>query len=124
MRNKTFILALAAALDKDLCRRLAADADSLTYFETAGPGGVVGFPVSDVFARLADLSGAEVDLCRCAGPVEAIRLTAGGRSVTLVANCSARPLRVPVRDEAGAPVEELALDPYAVGRVDGGGPGR
>jgi hypothetical protein len=110
--------AFAAAWALGSVRRLAAGgATSLTYFEAAGPRGLVDgdrvSPAYQVFAHLAEVAGWAVDAGECTRPLEVEGMVFRDRDgwVALVANLTPRPQEVAV---GGEPV---SLAPYAVARV-------
>lgn len=97
-----------------------AGASSVTYFETHGAGGVMDgnetYPVFGVLEAAGAFSGASVIQCDSSDDhrVAALALESGGRRRTLIANLTGEPCGIAV---AGHP-ETLALEPYAVRRLD------
>jgi len=89
-------------------------ADSVTYYETAGPGGLVDgdelFPVYHVFARLVGCKAAPVVAVASSAPLEvdALGLEVDG-GVQLLVACL-----VPERRDVLVEGRELALGPYEV----------
>jgi hypothetical protein len=122
----------AAAWTVGSVHRLAAGgAAALTYFETAGPAGVVDaagdpHPVHDVLAALTPHAGAELLDVTLADPLaaEAIAIRRDGGLLVLVANLTAEPRQLAVALPSGE-VHSLDLGPYATARIDSGsdGPG-
>jgi hypothetical protein len=89
-------------------------AASVTYYETAGPGGLVDgdevFPVYHVFAELAGRKGAAVVAVESSAPLEVDALgLAGADGIRLLVACL-----VPERREVLVDGRELALGPYEV----------
>lgn len=122
----------------------AAGAAALTYFETAGPLGVVDrdgapYPLAHLLAALAPFAGATLLRVTTADPqaVEALALGAGERLRLLVANLTADAREIAVEsagatlrharplEAAGgpggdaAPVGTLRLPPFGVAVLDG-----
>jgi hypothetical protein len=109
-----------------LHRLAAAGAAALTYFETAGPGGVVEdsgapYPVYDALAAAVPHTGAELLDVALHDPlaVEALALRRGAHIFLLVANLTPDPRRVSAALPRGAS-HSLELGPYAVARMGGG----
>lgn len=121
----------SAPLDARQSRRIAAawtaasvkyltgaGAAALTYFEAAGPAGVVDegrrFPVYDVLARACELRGADVLSCEASAPLEVVGLAVrrDGMTSVLSANLTDSPQTVALRGPQGSQV--LELGPYDV----------
>ena len=100
-----------------------AGADSLTYFETAGPRGIVDrgpYPVHDVFVTLGEWSdGNLVDLhVSDELSVAGLACFVDGRTVLALANLTDGPCEVDVRPGDGLTPIQRRLQPYEVARVD------
>jgi hypothetical protein len=108
----------AAAWVLGSVRRLAG-VTSLTYFEAAGPRGLVDgdrvSPAYQVFADLAGVAGWAVDTCECSRPLEVEGMVFRDRDgwAAIVANLTPRPQEVDL-PFAG---ERVSLSPYAFARV-------
>jgi hypothetical protein len=93
----------------------AAGADSLTYFELAGPAGVVDdqawFPVYDVFAALADLRGQALLRCEVSAPERVAVLATEERAV--LSNLTPIHQNVVIDGPPWA-ARHVALEPYGV----------
>jgi hypothetical protein len=94
----------------------AAGAESLTYFESVGPRGVLGFPVAEAFALVAELGDAELCELVVAGemPVGGIACLSGARTYVALANLSDRDLEFDVVAGEHEPPRRHRLGPYAV----------
>jgi D-apionolactonase len=94
----------------------AAGAASLTYFEGVGPRGVLGFPVADAFAVLAEHADAELFELAVDGEatVGGFACISGRRMYLALANLSDRDLDLDVViDEHEQPLRHR-LGPYAI----------
>jgi hypothetical protein len=99
-----------------------AGADSLTYFETTGPRGIVDrapYPVHEVFIALSDwLDGTLVDLYISDElSVAGLACLLGGATALLLANLTDTPHEVEVR-RGGITAVRRCLLPYEVARLD------
>jgi D-apionolactonase len=99
-----------------------AGADSLTYFETAGPRGIVDggpYPVHDVFVTLGEWSdGNLVDLHLSDElSVAGLACFVDGRTVLALANLTDGTCEVDVRPGDGLTPIQRRLQPYEVARV-------
>ena len=108
-----------------LHRLAAAGAAALTYFETAGPCGVVDasgapYPVYEVLAAVAPSAGAELLDVTLRDPlaVEALALRRGAELVVVLANLTPQPRACSVALPAGQS-RSLELGPYAIARIGG-----
>jgi hypothetical protein len=104
----------------------AAGAAAVTYFETAGPCGVLDeagapYPVYDVFAAVGSFAGAEVLDVGLRDPleVEALALRDGGRVRIVVGNLTPTARQVVVAPPTGT-ARVLDLGPYGVAAIDAG----
>jgi hypothetical protein len=101
-----------------------ARADSLTYFETTGPRGIVDggpYPVHDVFAALAKWSDGElVDLhVSDEFAVAGLACQIGGATDLALANLTDGPREVEVRTADGSTPLTRRVEPYEVAFVRG-----
>ena len=101
----------------------AAGAESVTYFETCGPGGVLDgsttYPVFQVLEALGAFAGGGALACESsdAGRVRGLVLAASGRRRALLANMTDAEQAVEFDGES------MALAPYEVRQVDSTAPG-
>ncbi len=92
-----------------------AGADSITYFDIAGPLGVLGAagtsPLFDLFHAIGQFTGADVIACRSSMPltVDALALSHSGRIQLLLANFSHLQQRVSINTAA-----DLLLEPQEI----------
>jgi hypothetical protein len=111
-RQKT---AFAAAWTLGSCKHLSeAGADSVTFYELAGPAGLLDgvsvFPLYDVFGHMAEFAGGTVTPMRSSDPlrVDAMLLQNGTKRRLLIVNYTPRP------QSAAADGRSLRLKPYEV----------
>jgi hypothetical protein len=108
----------AAAWALGSVRRLGGAA-SLTYFEAAGPRGLIDgdqvTPAYHVFADLAEVADWPVEACACGRPlaVEGMLFRRESAWVALVANLTPRPQDVSLPFAAGGPARARVLDEAA-----------
>jgi D-apionolactonase len=101
----------AAAWTLGSVKNLAeAGVASITYFETHGPRGVLGFPVFNVLAEVCSLRGRELLACESSDPLSVAGLAV--EDAVLIANLEDRPKAVRLGSRA------LELGPYEVARVE------
>jgi hypothetical protein len=106
-----------------LHRLAAAGAAALTYFETAGPCGVVDasgapYPVYEALTAVALSAGSELLDVTLRDPlaVEALALRRGSRLLVVVANLTPEPRACSVALPSGQ-TRSLELGPYAIARI-------
>jgi hypothetical protein len=106
-----------------LHRLAAAGAAALTFFETAGPCGVVDesgapYPVYETLAAVAHSTGAELVEVTLRDPLamEALALRRDSRLLVLVANLTPEPRSCSVALPAGRS-RSLELEPYGIARI-------
>ena len=85
-----------------------AGANSVTYYELAGKGGIVGFPVEKVFASIKGVDGIVHSHSSDPLRVDAAVFTRGGKRQLMLANMTGRSQRVRVADRT------VELGPYEV----------
>jgi hypothetical protein len=109
--------AVGAAWTLGSIKQLAeAGADSLTYYETSGQRGVLGFPVADVLAAASALRGGTLVRCESAEEpwLSAVAVRTASAITVLAANLCAIPRTVTVAPGGTT----VGLDPYAFARVE------
>jgi hypothetical protein len=97
-----------------LASLITSGAASITYFEAAGPRGIIGTPVETLLAAIASFAPEYAYACEVSAPLSVAALGLGnGRSErVVVANLRPEPTEIEVPTTRGTLV--ISLEPYAI----------